>query len=59
MGVQTVAGYQGVPTFCVMIRLRSGKRAALFVGFFEGQYRRAAMEARARRLERYLDRPLR
>lgn len=55
LGVQSVAGYNGVPSYCVTLRLHDGRRAALFVGFFGGQFSQRAMEERRRRLERYLD----
>jgi hypothetical protein len=55
VGVQTVAGHHGdTPAWFVNVRLHDGKDVALFIGFFDGQFSRSAMEARRARIESYL-----
>lgn len=44
----------GSVSYHVVLKLRSGKEVALFVGFFEGAHSRQAMEDRRRRLLGYL-----
>lgn len=44
----------GSISYHVLLRWRSGREVALFVGFFEYVYSRPQMEARRERLEQYL-----
>lgn len=51
VSVQTLAGHNGMPAYHVVVRRRDGGRVPLYVGFFSGQFSRAAMQARCRRIE--------
>jgi hypothetical protein len=49
--------HEGSPSYHLVAKLKSGKEAALFLGFYEGAHDRRVSEARRARLMSYLHSP--